>query len=91
MRKEIKVNDKITVIAELVDDTVSITALAEGKKFSRTTLVPEFYLENVTEQNLDYLFNSYFDLEFDLTADEEKILRKALRPFVATISDKDED
>ncbi len=91
MRKEIKLNDKITVIAELVDKTVSITALNEGKEFSHATLLPDQYIENVTEQNLDYLFDSYFDLEFELTAEEEKALRKALRPFVATISDKDED
>ena len=91
MRKEIKVNDELTVTAELVDNTVVISALNDGFELSRTTLLPEFYLENVTEQNLDYLFNAYFDYELDLTADEENLLRKSLRPFVAAISDRDDE
>ena len=91
MKKKIKVNEKLTVVAELVDNTVVVSALNDDVEFTRTTLLPELYLENVTEQNLDYLFDAYFDYEFELSADEEKLLRKSLRPFVAAISDKDED
>ena len=91
MKKVIKLNSELTVTAELVDNTVVISAISNGVEFSRTTLLPDQYIENVTEQNLDYLFDAYFDYEMELTSDEEKVLRKALRPFVATISDKDEE
>ena len=90
MFRQIVLSDGTKLFAEAKDHYIEVTIDHVDGKTSITSLQEADNIDNVTEQNLDYFMYAYIDQELvTYTPEDEKLIRKTMRPFVERISARD--
>lgn len=99
--KEIVLSEGTKIVVEQIGNnsssTIKLTVIRSNNKKSTILLTANSnnFMSSDTEQNIDYIIDSYFDYEqsdFGFTVDDKKLVRKTLRPFIKIISsDSDEE